>query len=204
MPRFILGIAASILLLAGLSGSDAQAANAPLEEALAEMSIGSADAPVTLHEYASLTCSHCADFHTKTMPQIKKAYIDTGKVRLVFHDFPLGNLAMAGAMVARCSGKNNFFPMIGAMFTSQESWAHSDTPFEALVGIARLSGMSENDVDACLDNTALLAELQKRAKHANEVLGVQSTPTFFVEGKKIPGNMPFDDFKDVLDKALAK
>jgi len=168
------------------------------------MSIGSADAPVTLHEYASLTCSHCADFHTKTMPQIKKAYIDTGKVRLVFHDFPLGNLAMAGAMVARCSGKNNFFPMIGAMFTSQESWAHSDTPFEALVGIARLSGMSENDVDACLDNTALLAELQKRAKHANEVLGVQSTPTFFVEGKKIPGNMPFDDFKDVLDKALAK
>jgi len=186
-----------------LTGFPALAANVSLEEALAEKSIGRADAPVVIHEYASLTCSHCAAFHADTLPKIKKAYIDTGKVRLVYHDFPFGNLAIAAAMVARCSGKDNFFPMIGALFSSQKSWTYSETPFDSLVGIARLVGMSEADVDACLDNQELLAKLQERVKQAGKNLGINSTPTFFVGAKKIPGNLPFEDFQDILDAALA-
>ncbi|MBC8445346.1 MAG: DsbA family protein [Rhodospirillaceae bacterium] len=175
-----------------------------MAEAMAEKSIGSADAPVTMIEYSSLTCPHCANFHTDVLPSIKKDFIDTGKVRLVFWDFPLGNLAMAAAMIARCSGQNNYVPMVDALFRSQATWSHSDTPFDAIAGIARLSGMSIDDVENCLDNQELLKALQAVSKDASENLGVESTPTFFIEGVKVPGNLPYDDFKDILNKALAK
>jgi protein-disulfide isomerase len=178
------------------------AENAPLAEAMAEKSIGSADAPVTMIEYASLTCSHCAAFHNETLPSIKRDYVDTGKVRIVFWDFPLGNLAMAAAMVARCSGES-YIPMVGALYQSQESWSRSDTPFDAITGIARLSGMSIDDVEDCLDNEELLRALQAKAQEASQVLGVESTPTFFVGDVKIPGNLPYEDFQDILNKALA-
>lgn len=200
MRRLLLSLGLLVLVL---TPAAAPGADVSLNEALAERSMGSADAPVVMHEYASLTCSHCAAFHADTLPEIKQAYIDTGKLRLVYHDFPFGNLGMAAAMVARCSGKDNYFPVIGALFSSQKSWTHSETPFDALVGIVRLVGMSEDDVDKCLDNQELLAEMQKRIKQAADTLGINSTPTFFVDGKKIPGNLPFEDFQDIFDKALA-
>lgn len=178
------------------------AGNVPVGEAMSEKSIGSADAPITMVEYSSLTCPHCAAFHKDVLPQIKKDYIDTGKLRLVFWDFPLGNLAMAASMVSRCSG-DGYVPMTTALFETQESWSKSDTPFDAIVGIARLSGMTEDDVHDCLDNAELLKAIQEKAQHANKVLGVDSTPTFFVEGTKVPGNLPYEDFKEILDKALA-
>ncbi len=201
MLRYTLGLAFTLILTLS---APVWAGNATLEEAMAEKSMGRADAPVTMIEYASLTCSHCAAFHNETLPEIKKNYIDTGKVRLVYHDFPLGQLAMAAAMVARCSGEKNFFPMIGALFSSQKSWAHSNTPLEALAGIARLSGMSEDDVDDCIDNEQLFGALKSRADQDGKRLGIQSTPTFFVEGTKVPGNLPYKDFKEVLDAAIAK
>jgi protein-disulfide isomerase len=200
LPRYLLGIVLSFVVFTATS---ALAGNVPLQEAMAEKSIGSATAPVTMVEYSSLTCPHCAAFHTDTLPGIKKNFIDTGKVRLVLKDFPLGNLAMAAAMIARCSGPN-YIPMIDALFQSQATWSHSDTPFDAIAGIARLSGMSIDDVEDCLDNEPLLKALQAVSKDANENLGVESTPTFFIEGVKIPGNMPYEDFADVLNKALAK
>ncbi|MBC8270321.1 MAG: DsbA family protein [Rhodospirillaceae bacterium] len=180
------------------------AENAPLAEAMAEKSIGRADAPVTMIEYSSLTCPHCAAFHKDALPSIKRDFIDTGKVRIVFWDFPLGNLAMAAAMVARCSGQKNYIPMIDAFFQSQETWARSDTPFDAIAGIARLSGMTVDDLDNCLDDQALLNALSDKKNEAANILGVESTPTFFIEGVKIPGNLPYEDFKDILNKALAK
>ncbi len=201
LARYLLGIAVSIIVFAATAGF---AENAPLAEAMAEKSIGSADAPVTMIEYSSLTCPHCAAFHKDVLPSIKRDFIDTGKVRMVFWDFPLGNLAMAAAMIARCSGQKNYVPMIGALFESQGSWARSDTPFDAIAGIARLSGMSVDDVENCLDDEKLLKALQGKAKEASEMLGVDSTPTFFVEGVKVPGNLPYEDFKDILNKALAK
>jgi len=201
LARFILGIAISIFVFTATPGF---AGNAPLAEAMAEKSIGSADAPVTMIEYSSLTCSHCAAFHKDTLPSIKRDFVDTGKVRIVFWDFPLGNLAMAATMVARCSGQENYVPMIDALFQSQESWAKSDAPFDAIAGIARLSGMSIDDLENCLDDEPLLKAIQAKAQEASQVLGVESTPTFFVEGTKIPGNLPYEDFKDILNKALAK
>ncbi len=200
MRKYILGLA--FVLVLSLSGQG-WAGIATLEDAMAEKSIGRADAPVTMIEYASLTCPHCAAFHTDTLPKIKKKYIDTGKVRLVYHDFPLGSLAMAAAMVARCSGEKNYFPMLGALFGSQDTWAHSNAPLEALAGIARLSGMSEDDVEDCIDDEALFEALQKNAEQAGNDLGIRSTPTFFIEGTKVPGNLPYEDFQEILDKALA-
>lgn len=200
MTRYLLGIAVALFFSFTSSGF---AGNAPLAEAMAEKSIGRADAPVTVIEYSSLTCPHCAAFHRETLPLIKRDYIDTGKVRIVFWDFPLGNLAMAAAMVARCSG-NNYISMIDALFRSQETWSRSDTPFDAIAGIARLSGMSVDDLENCLDDEALLKALQAKASHASQALGVDSTPTFFIEGKKVPGNLPYEDFQDLLNKALAK
>ena len=201
MLRYTLGLAFTLIVV--MSGS-AWAGIATVEEAMAEKSIGRADAPVTIIEYASLTCSHCAAFHTDTLPHIKKNYIDTGKVRLVYNDFPLGSLAMAAAMVARCSGEKNFFPMIDALFASQRTWATGDAPIEAIGGIARLIGMSEDDVADCLDDQNIFDAIKNRADHAGKSLGISSTPTFFVEGTKVPGNLPYKDFQKILDKALAK
>ncbi len=199
LHRYLLGIVTSFFMLAATSS---YAANASLDEAMAEKSIGSADAPVTMVEYSSLTCPHCADFHKDSLPAIKKNFVDTGKVRIVFNDFPLGNLAMAAAMVARCSGRN-YVPMVDALFQSQETWSRSDTPFDAIVGIARLSGMSQDDVENCLDDSPLLKALNDGKKYAAEVLSVESTPTFFIDGKMVPGNLPYEDFEDLLNKALA-
>ncbi|NQV46553.1 MAG: DsbA family protein [Rhodospirillaceae bacterium] len=201
MSRFILGIALSLLVF---SASPVLAGVAPLSESTAEMVIGSPDAPVTMIEYASLTCPHCAAFHTETLPKIKKAYVDTGKVRIIYRDFPLGSLAMGAAMLARCSGTKNYFTMLGALFASQATWARSETPLQALEGIARLSGMTVDDVDSCMNDKALFEHLKNVANEASNSLGVESTPTFFIEGTKVPGNMPFEDFQDILDKAIAK
>ena len=181
----------------------AQAQMASTQDALSEMSIGSPDAPVTLHEYSSLTCGHCASFHTESLPHIKKNYVDTGKVRVVFHDFPLGNLAFAASMIARCAGPERHFELFDRLYQSQANWAQSDNPRAALIAIARFSGLSEQDVDACLQNEDLAKGIQANAANGQDLYGINSTPTFILEGQKIEGAMPYDDFKDVLDKALA-
>jgi protein-disulfide isomerase len=201
LPRFILGIAVSLILFTATSTF---AGKVSLSEAMAEKSIGSPNAPITMIEYSSLTCSHCAAFHTDTLPRIKKDYIDTGKVRMVFWDFPLGNLALAATMIARCSGQNNYVPIASALFLSQETWARSDAPFDAIAGVARLSGMSVDDIENCLDDRELLAAIKAKAKEAESLLGVESTPTFFIEGQMVSGNLPYEKFKDLLDMALAK
>ena len=201
MPHFILGIAVSLILFTATSTF---AGKVSLSEAMAEKSIGSPNAPITMVEYSSLTCSHCAAFHIDTLPSIKRDFIDTGKVRMVFWDFPLGNLALAATMIARCSGQDNYVPITSALFLSQETWARSDAPFDAIAGIARLSGMSTSDIENCLDDRELLEAIEAKAKEAESLFGVKSTPTFFIEGQMISGNLPYGDFKDLLDKALAK
>jgi protein-disulfide isomerase len=201
LPRIILGIAVSLMLF---TATTSFAEKVSLDEAMAEKSIGNPNAPITMIEYSSLTCSHCAAFHTDTLPSIKKDYIDTGKLRLVFWDFPLGNLALAAAMIARCSGQNGYVPMTSALFLSQETWAQSEAPFDAIAGIAKLSGMSTYDIEACLNDSELLAAIQAKAKEAESLLGVKSTPTFFIEGETVAGNLSYSEFKNLLDKALAK
>ncbi len=169
-----------------------------------DTSMGSADAPVTMIEYASLSCPHCAKFHEETLPKIKKEYIDTGKVRFIYRDFPFGSLAMAGAMVARCSGPEKFFGMIDILFRSQKDWVNNGNPLVNLKRIAKFGGMSGKDVDKCLREDALLVAIQKRQLEAENKYGVNSTPTFLIDGIKMEGARPFEDFKAAIDKALKK
>lgn len=183
--------------------SGARAEMAPVKDALSEMSIGSKDAPVTLHEYSSLTCGHCANFHRETLPEIKKNYVDTGKVRVVFHDFPLDNLALAAAMIARCAGSERHFELFDRLYQSQDTWARSEKPRAALVAIARFSGLSIEDVDQCLQSNELAQGIQTNSQSAQEFYSINSTPSFVLDGKVVKGAMAYDDFKTILDKSLA-
>ena len=201
MRQGIVGIA---LLIGLLSVAPAGAGVVPLEEAMAEKSMGKDDAPVTMVEHSSLTCPHCAAFHKETLPQIKKAYIDTGKVRLVYQDFPLGTLALAAAMLARCGGDNRYFGMLEVLFRSQETWAHSNNPLGELERVVRFGGLSKADVGECLNNEGLMTAIQQRAAAAHDKLGINSTPTFVVDGKVVSGALSFAEFQKILDEAVAR
>lgn len=199
------GLAAFALLAAAplIVPSPAHAQMATPQQALAEMSIGSADAPVTLHEYSSLTCPHCANFHTGALVDIKKNYVDTGKVRVVFHDFPLDNLALAGVALARCAGPGRNVEFFDMLYQTQTDWARSEQPIGALTALARFYGLSADDVTACLSSEELIRTIQTNRDNDSAAFGIQSTPSFMLEGKKIEGALSYDDFKDLLDKALA-
>lgn len=205
MPRFLVGLLGALGLAAVLVPA-APAHSAPLDvaAALAERSIGKADALVVIQEYMSLNCPHCANFHHDTYPKIKAAYIDTGKVRFVVNDFPLDDIALVGHMLARCAPPDKFFGMIGAIFSTQPQWRHSETPREDLIKIAQLSGMSAKAAEDCVDNDALRTGIEAAAAVAHDKHGIKSTPSFLINGTRVPGALPFEDFKDIIDKALAR
>jgi len=198
----ILGMISSLMLL--VVASNAQAKMVSFDEAKNEMSIGKIDAPVTLHEYASLTCGHCAKFHNTTLPEIKKEYVDTGKVRIVFHDFPLDNLAKGAVMIARCAGPERFADFTSILFETQHNWRDSNNPLASLKALVQFYGVSADEVTTCLTNQGLLDFVQTNRDTASAKHGINSTPTFIVNGKKIEGAQPFDVFKKALDKALEK
>ena len=209
MSRFIPNLAALPILLMALAAVPlasvpAQAAIVPVEEALSEMSMGQDNAPVTMIEYSSLGCPHCAAFHRDTLPRIKKEYIDTGKVRLVYRDFPLGTPALAAAMIARCAGRDKFFGFIEIIFRSQDQWSRSRQPLAELARVAKFGGMSETDVEECLKLQELLDGIRRNAASAQETYKVNSTPTFIIGKEIISGAMPYETFKKVFDKALSK
>ncbi len=201
MSRFVLGIGILALLLAV---PPAAAGNVPLAEAVAEMAIGRDDAPVTMIEYSSLACPHCAAFHRDVLPKIKETYIGPGKVRLVYRDFPLGGLALVAAMVARCGGRQKYFGFIEVLYRSQAQWSRSDDPRRELARVARFGGISQKDFDACLVNEPLMTDIRERAADAQQKFGIDSTPTFIIDGEKIVGARPFEDFRDAIEKALEK
>ena len=201
MTRFVLGIGILTLVLAV---APAAAGNAPLAEAVAEMVMGRDDAPVTMVEYSSLACPHCAAFHREVLPRIKKDYIDTGKVRLVYRDFPLGGLALAAAMLARCGGRDRYFGFLEVLFRSQAQWSRSDNPRRELERVARFGGISQQDFEACLVKEPLMTNIREQAGDAKEKFGIDSTPTFIIDGEKILGARPFEDFRDAIEKALGK
>jgi protein-disulfide isomerase len=201
LPNFIQGIA--VLLLALLVSVRAASA-APVDEMLAERALGDEAAPVTIVEYSSLTCPHCAAFHRETLPQIKEAYIDSGKARLVYRDFPLGGAAMAAALIARCVEPSRYFGFIDILYRGQETWAASTKPLDDLKQLSRFAGLSEADFNACLENRALLQGIQGQASLAQKEAGVESTPTFFVNERKITGAQGFEAFKAAIDEELEK
>lgn len=170
-------------------------------EALKDRVMGNPKAPVTLIEYASLACHHCADFHANTLPKIKERFIDTGKVKLIFRDFPFDSSAFAAAMTARCAPPARYFQFVSVLFANQEMWSHSPNPREALARIAKLGGMTQQDFDQCVDNKGLFAGLRQRQLDAERTYEIRSTPTFILGDKKITGNQPFKVFEKALNEA---
>ncbi|MBI4968948.1 MAG: DsbA family protein [Rhodospirillales bacterium] len=187
------------LLLVPLAPAQGQGAGkATTDEMLAERVLGNPKAPITIIEYFSLTCSHCADFHVNTLPQLKKEWVETGKARLVMRDFPLDRVALHGAVLARCLPGDKYFAFVDMLMTSQKQWASAPDPRVALNGNARLAGLSKEKIDACVADTALTDGILARQLEGQQKFKIQSTPTFVIDGKTFPGAMPFAQFDRIL------
>lgn len=167
--------------------------------ALPDMTLGKADAPVTVIEYASMTCGHCAHFHETVFPYLKEKYIDTGKVRFVYREFPLDPLAAAVSMLARCSPGDRYFEMTKLFFDKQGEWIRAADPVEALFGLAKQSGFTRETFKTCLTDQKLLDGITAGRTRGAEVFKIDGTPTFFVNGKKIVGISTTAE----MDEALA-
>ena len=169
--------------------------------ALPEMVLGKADAPVTIVEYASMTCPHCAHFHETTLPELKTKYIDTGKARLIFREFPFDPRAEAGFMLARCS-KDNYFPMVDVLFRQQRTWAASENARDALLQISKLAGFTQQSFEACLTDQKLLDDIRAVRTRGAEEFEVDSTPTFFINGNRYKGALSIEEMSAVIDGML--
>ena len=160
--------------------------------------MGKPDAPITVIEYASLTCSHCAEFEEKVIPRFKKEWVDTGKAKLIYRDYVWDAAAEAAAMISHCSGER-YFTFVETFFHSQPNWLRSADPLNGLKGIARLGGMSGEQVDACLANKGLLSEILARKEDAEKLYSVHQTPTFIINGKVVESVQPdYDAFVKLL------
>ncbi|MGC1446224.1 MAG: DsbA family protein [Xanthobacteraceae bacterium] len=166
-----------------------------------DVMVGSDKAPVTIIEYASMTCPHCAHFSATTFPELQKKYIDTGKVRYTLRAFPLDALAAAGFMLARCAGNDKYMPMVETLFAKQTDWVVKE-PLPPLKEIAKQFGMTEDSFNACLANQKGLDAIQAVRDHAVDKLGVNSTPTFFINGKKFIGDLTMDQMSKEIDPYL--
>ena len=179
---------------------DVNAAELMQPSPLGDWAMGKDDAPVTVVEYASMTCSHCAAFHTNTYPELKKRYIDTGKVRYIMREFPLDPLAAGAFMLARCAGKDKYHPMIETLFSQQQKWV-VQKPIEPLLAIARQAGFSQQSFDACLKDQKMLESIEAVRNRGTEKFGVNSTPTFFINGQRYAGGMSVAEMSAIIDAA---
>jgi protein-disulfide isomerase len=171
-------------------------------EAMSEKILGNAEAEVTIIEYASLTCPHCANFHKETLPKIKAEYVDTGKAKFIFRDFPLDQFALKASLLARCAPGDRFFKFLDVLFSEQGRWSRSDDPVAALVRIGILGGISRERFEACASDEGLQNFVLQQRIDGQREYSVKSTPTFVVNGKKILGAQPFAEFKAVIDGFL--
>ena len=171
---------------------------------LGDVALGPETAKVNIVEYASLTCSHCAAFHKGTWPELKKRYLDTGKVRFTLREFPLDPLATAGFMLARCDGNAKYYPITDLLFDQQRNWAFTDKPLDALRALMRQAGFSQEKFDACLRDQKLYDAVNAVKNRGVEQFNVDSTPTFFINGQRHAGNMSIDELEKVIKPLLGE
>jgi len=168
---------------------------------LPDLVLGPATAKATIVEYASMTCGHCANFHNKVFPELKKKYIDPGLVRFIMREFPLDNLAAAAAMLARCAGGDKTYPMIEVLFAKQDEWAVRTGAAQKLFEIGKQAGFTQESFDKCLSDQKLLDSVTAVRVRASEKFGVNSTPTFFLNGKRLDA-VSLADFEKALDPVV--
>jgi len=190
--------AAALLGSASLAFADASVEELMRPGPLPDLAEGKADAPVTIIEYASMTCPHCANFHKTTYPALKTKYIDTGKVRFIFREFPLDELAVAASMLARCAGGEKSIALIDVLFASQDKWAVRD-PIPALLQISKQAGFTQASFDQCLKDQTLYNNILAMRERGSKDYKVESTPTLFVNGKMQKGGVSIEE----LDKLIA-
>lgn len=170
--------------------------------ALPEMALGEANAPVTIVEYMSMTCPHCADFHNNTFEAIKTKYVDSGKVRFIVREFPFDPRAAAAFMLARCAPEGQYFPMVSMLMKQQETWAAAEDGRGALLQMSKLAGFTEDSFTACLTNQKLLDDVNAVRERGAKEFGIAATPTFLINGKRYSGDMSVDTMSALIDSML--
>ncbi len=203
--NFTFGAAAAAALSGGIAGAS-RPAFAALDEdelmqagPLGEMALGAEDAPVRMIEYASMTCPHCAAFHIMTWPAIKEKYVETGVVRFIFREFPFDDAALVAFMVARCAGDKKYFGMVDVLFEQQQVWLdRSRNILDELFKIARLAGFSQDSFQECIRNEDIARGVRAVKDRASLEFGVRSTPTFFINGERVEGNLPIAKFDEII------
>ena len=183
-------------------------ANEPsaLDISVDDFMIGDENAPITIIEYASMSCSHCATFHTNTLPELKKEYIDTGKVRMVFRDYPFNYPALLGSMMMRCIPSDVRYDYMNALYKLQTTWVDKDPKVskKELYKIMQSGGMSKEEFDNCISNTELEQKILQVLMDAQEEFDIKSTPTFIINGEKLGGNKDIKVFRQIIDKILSQ
>lgn len=212
--RTLIAGSATLAVAAGMTGGlagPAAAQDVPIDELmkkvtdLEELTLGPPDAKVVVIEYASMTCGHCARFHKNVFPEIKKKYIDTGKIQFIMREFPLDNLAAAASMLGRCAGEGKTFPLIDALFDKQADWAFvRENPVPALFEISKQAGFTKQSFETCIGDQKLLDQIIKIKDRGAGVFGVNSTPTFFINGKRLRGGGTLADFDAIIEPLLAE
>jgi protein-disulfide isomerase len=198
------GMVAAVVAMAAVAATPALAQNVPVEELavqspIGDIVLGAETAPVTIYEYASMTCPHCAAFHRETYAALKAEFIDTGQVRFIMREFPLEPFAAAGFLLARCSpGAEGYYGMIDLLFEQQGTWAGN---YEALVALALQAGFTQATFDACLANQALIDGIYWTYDRGVEI-GVNATPTFFVNGTRLVGELTIEQVRQAVAAAL--
>ena len=169
---------------------------------LGDKALGDPNAKVTVIDYASLTCSHCAHFAETTFTPFKEKYVDTGKVRFIFREFPFDPVATSAFMLARCAPADSYFPMVDLLFRQQKTWAFGDRPADALFNIVKQAGFTQESFRACLTNQQILDGVNWVQKRAADQFGVSATPTFFINGKKLSGALSLEELDQEIEPLL--
>jgi protein-disulfide isomerase len=197
-------IAFLVITSASIS-SIAEEAQAPASSPgglLPEMAIGKPDAPVTIIEYSSLSCPHCAAFHKDVFPALKSEYIDTGKVRFVMREFPLNEPALGGAVIARCLEPSRYFAFTSLLFAKQEDWAFQKDAFTPLKALAKQAGMTGEEFDKCINDESLQQKVLA-VRDEGQKKGVNATPSFFVNGTLLKGTPAIQTFAEAMKPYLS-
>ena len=177
-----------------------------LEISDSDFVIGSKDAPITMIEYASLSCGHCANFHTDSLPVLKKEYVDTGKLKIVFRDFPFNYPALLGSMMLRCIPSDVRYDYMNALFMLQNNWVNRENKKtkQELFKIMQSGGMTKDEFDICYKNKDIENEILLGVMNAQNEFNIKSTPSFLINGKLIEGNKSIKEFKKIIDKILSE